>query len=248
MGPVRTLITGASSGLGEGMAREFAARGHELALVARRTDRLEALAAELAARPGSAQVVTAQLDVTDDEAVARVVPEVAGKLGGLDRMIVNAGIGDGRKVGSGRPEANLRTARTNFVAAIAQAEAAMEIFRAQGSGHLVLVTSVAADRGLRGAQTVYAAAKAGLSTFAEGLRSDVHGTGIAVTELAPGYIRTDLNEGMSMPFGVDTSTGVRAMVDAIERRPGHAYAPRWPWSLLGPALRVMPMPLVRALT
>ncbi|MEJ2871333.1 SDR family oxidoreductase [Actinomycetospora sp. OC33-EN08] len=245
---VRTLITGASSGLGEGMAREFAARGHELALVARRTDRLEALAAELTAAPRAARVVTAALDVTDDEAVARVVPELAATLGGLDRVIVNAGVGDGRTVGSGKPTANLRTARTNFVAAIAQSEAAMEIFRAQGSGQLVLVTSVAADRGLRGAQTVYAAAKAGLSTFAEGLRADVHGTGIVVTEIAPGFIRTDLNEGMTMPFAVDAATGVRAMVEAIERRPAHAYTPRWPWSVLGPALRLMPMPLVRALT
>lgn len=246
--PVRTLITGASSGLGEGMAREFAARGHDLALVARRGERLEALAAELSARPGASQVVTATLDVNDDAAVAEVVPAMAAKLGGLDRMIVNAGIGEGRKVGSGQPEANLRTARTNFVAAIAQCEAAMEIFRAQGSGHLVVITSVAADRGLRGAQTVYAAAKAGLSTFTEGLRSDVHGTGIVVTEIAPGFIRTDLNEGMSMPFGVDAATGVRTMVDAIERRPGHAYTPRWPWSVLGPVLRVLPMPVVRALT
>lgn len=245
---MRTLITGASSGLGAGMARELATRGHALALVARRTDRLEALAAELTARPGAPVVRTAALDVTDDEAVARVVPAMRDELGGLDRVVVNAGIGGGRPVGSGRPGANLRTARTNFVAAIAQCEAAMEIFREQGSGHLVVVTSVAADRGLRGATTVYAATKAGLHTFVEGLRADVAGRGIAVTELAPGFIRTDLNEGMRMPFAVDAATGTRAMVAAMERRPVHAYVPRWPWSVLGPALRVMPMPLVRRLT
>lgn len=245
---MRTLITGASSGLGAGMARELAARGHDLALVARRADRLEALAAELTGRPGAPAVRTATLDVTDDEAVARVVPAMCEALGGLDRVIVNAGVGGGRPVGSGRPEANLATARTNFVAAIAQCEAAMAIFREQGAGHLVVVTSVAADRGLRGSSTVYAATKAGLHTFVEGLRADVVGTGIAVTELAPGFIRTDLNEGMTMPFAVDAPTGVRAMVAALERRPGHAYVPRWPWAVLGRALRVMPMPLVRALT
>ena len=111
-----------------------------------------------------------------------------------------------------------------------------------------MISSVAADRGLRGAQTVYAAAKAGLSTLAEGIRSDVAGTAIDVTTIAPGFIRTDLNEGMTMPFAVDGPTGVRALVEAIERRPSHAYVPRWPWSLLGPALRLVPMPLVRALT
>jgi NADP-dependent 3-hydroxy acid dehydrogenase YdfG len=242
---MRTLITGASSGLGEGMARAFAARGHDLALCARRTDRLEALRDSLG---GAVRVVVAPLDVTDDAAVAATIPRLRDELGGLDRVIVNAGIGEGRPVGSGQPGANLRTVRTNLVGALAQCEAAMEIFRAQDSGHLVVVSSVAADRGLRGAQTAYAAAKAGLSTLAEGIRSDVAGTGIDVTTLAPGFIRTDLNEGMRMPFGVDAETGVRALVEAIERRPGHAYVPRWPWSVLGPALRVMPMPLLRKLT
>ncbi|NMO89388.1 SDR family oxidoreductase [Actinomycetospora sp. TBRC 11914] len=245
---MRTLITGASSGLGAGMARELAGRGHDLALVARRTDRLEALAAELTARPGAPAVHTAALDVTDDEAVARVVPAMRDALGGLDRVVVNAGAGGGRPIGSGRPGANLATARTNFVGAIATCEAAMEIFRAQGSGHLVVVTSVAADRGLRGASTVYAATKAGLHTFVEGLQADVVGTPIAVTELAPGFIRTDLNEGMTMPFAVDLTPGVVAMVEAIERRPAHAYVPRWPWAVLGRALRVMPMPLLRRIT
>ena len=245
---MRTLITGASSGLGEGMARAFAARGHDLALAARRADRLDALAAELTARPGASAVLTATLDVTDDEAVAAVFATMREELGGLDRVVVNAGIGEGRAVGSGRPGANLATARTNFVAAIAQCEAAMEIFRAQGSGHLVVISSVAADRGLRGAQTVYAATKAGLATLAEGIRSDVAGTAIDVTTIAPGFIRTDLNAGMTMPFAVDGPTGVRALVEAIERRPAHAYVPWWPWSLLGPALRLLPMPLVRALT
>jgi NADP-dependent 3-hydroxy acid dehydrogenase YdfG len=133
MAAVRTLITGASSGLGAGMARELAGRGHDLALVARRADRLEALAAELTARPGAPAVRTATLDVTDDEAVARVVPAMREALGGLDRVIVNAGVGGGRPVGSGRPGANLATARTNFVAAIAQCKAAMAIFREQAA-------------------------------------------------------------------------------------------------------------------
>lgn len=245
---MRTLITGASSGLGEGMARAFAARGHDLALAARRTDRLDALAAELTARPGAPRVATAALDVTDDDAVAAVFSRMSEEFDGLDRVVVNAGIGDGRPVGSGKPEANLRTARTNFVGALAQCEAAMEIFRAQGSGHLVVISSVAGDRGLRGPSAVYSATKAGVSTLAEAIRSDVAGTAVDVTTIAPGFIRTDLNDGMSMPFAVDAATGVRALVEAIERRPAHAYVPRWPWSLLGPALRLMPMPVVRALT
>jgi short-subunit dehydrogenase len=243
---MRTLITGASSGLGEGMAREFAARGHDLALVARRTDRLEALRDELA--PTGVRIVVAALDVTDHDAVFATFRSLHGELGGLDRVVVNAGIGKGAPIGTGRFDANLATVETNFVAALAQCEAAMEDFRAAGSGHLVVVSSVAAERGLKGAQTAYAAAKAGLSNLAEGIRADVADTGIDVTTLAPGFIRTELNEGMDMPFAVDAVAGCRAMVDAIERRPAHAYVPGWPWGLIGPLMSALPLPILRRIT
>lgn len=243
---MRTLITGASAGLGAGMAREFAARGHDLALAARRLDRLEALREELA--PTGVRVAVAALDVDDHDAVFTTVRALRDELGGLDRVVVNAGLGKGAPIGTGRFDANLATARTNFVAALAQCEAAMEIFREQDAGHLVVVSSVAADRGLRGAQTTYAATKAGLSHLAEGIRADVYGTPIRVTTIAPGFIRTDLNEGLRMPFAVDAVTGTRAMADAIERAPAFAYVPTWPWSFLGPLLTVLPMPVLRRLT
>jgi NADP-dependent 3-hydroxy acid dehydrogenase YdfG len=228
------------------MAREFARRGHDLALVARRLDRLEALRDELA--PTGVRIAVAALDVDDHEAVFATVPAMRDELGGLDRVIVNAGVGRGAPIGTGRADVNLATARTNFVAALAQCEAAMEIFRAQGAGHLVVVSSVAADRGLRGAQTTYAATKAGLSHLAEGVRVDVAGTPIRVTTIAPGYIATELNGGMRRPFSVDAATGTRAMADLIEKAPAFAYVPTWPWALLGRALRVMPTPVLRRLT
>jgi NADP-dependent 3-hydroxy acid dehydrogenase YdfG len=240
------LITGASAGLGAGMAREFAARGHDLALAARRLDRLEALRDELA--PTGVRIAVAALDVDDHDAVFATFRTLRGELGGLDRVVVNAGLGKGAPIGTGRFDANLATARTNFVAALAQCEAAMEIFRPANAGHLVVVTSVAADRGLTGAQTTYAATKAGLAHLAEGIRVDVADTPIRVTTIAPGYIRTDLNAGMTMPFAVDAATGTRAMADAIEKAPAFAYAPTWPWALLGRALRVVPTPVLRRLT
>jgi NADP-dependent 3-hydroxy acid dehydrogenase YdfG len=240
------LITGASAGLGAGMAREFAARGHDLALAARRLDRLEALRDELA--PTGVRIAVAALDVDDHDAVFATFRTLRDELGGLDRVVVNAGLGKGAPIGTGRFDANLATARTNFVAALAQCEAAMEIFRSANAGHLVVVTSVAADRGLTGAQTTYAATKAGLAHLAEGIRVDVADTPIRVTTIAPGYIRTDLNAGMTMPFAVDAATGTRAMADAIEKAPAFAYAPTWPWALLGRALRVVPTPVLRRLT
>jgi len=243
---MRTLITGASAGLGAGMAREFAARGHDLALVARRVDRLEALRDELA--PTGVRVAVAALDVDDHDAVFATVRALRDQLGGLDRVIVNAGLGKGAPIGTGRFHANLATARTNFLGALAQCEAAMEIFREQNAGHLVVVSSVAADRGLKGAQTTYAATKAGLAHLAEGIRADVADTPIRVTTLAPGFIRTELNEGMTMPFAVDAATGAKAMADAVERAPAFAYVPGWPWGLLGPLLTVLPMPILRRVT
>ncbi|ERB51305.1 hypothetical protein N806_08860 [Rhodococcus sp. P27] len=146
----KILITGASSGLGEEMARRFAAAGRDLALCARRTDRLDTLRGELVAQYPSISVAVRELDVTEHDSVVRVFGELRDELGGLDRVIVNAGLGKGAKIGTGKAHANLATARTNFVGALSQCEAALEIFRAQDSGHLVLVSSISADRGLPG--------------------------------------------------------------------------------------------------
>jgi NADP-dependent 3-hydroxy acid dehydrogenase YdfG len=114
------LITGASSGLGEGMAREFAARGRNLVLCARRTDRLEKLATELGSRHPESKVVVKTLDVNDHDQVFQVFRESADALGRLDRVIVNAGLGKGQALGTGYFYANKQTAETNFIAALAQ--------------------------------------------------------------------------------------------------------------------------------
>lgn len=161
----RILITGASSGLGAGMARRFAAMGRDLALAARRTELLDALKRELLAAHPGIRVVTAALDVDDPDSVARVIPQLADELGGLDRVIVNAGIGKGAPLGTGRADANRQTAMTNFVGALAQCEAALEIFRRQRRGHLVLISSMSALRGMRKSMTTYAATKAGVASL-----------------------------------------------------------------------------------
>lgn len=242
------LITGASSGLGEEMARQFAALGHDLALCARRTERLDALKVELAGRHPDVRVEVRALDVNDDDAVFEVFRAFASDFGTLDRVVVNAGLGKGAPIGTGRYDANRETAMTNFVAAIAQAEAAMEIFRAQRSGHLVLISSMSAMRGMPKAGTVYAATKAGVATLAEGLRMELLGTPIQVSSIYPGYIRSEMNERVkNAPFMVGTEEGVRAMVAAIESGKAHAHVPAWPWVPLGFAMKVLPLPVVRKL-
>jgi len=242
------LITGASSGLGAGMAREFAAKGRNLALCARRMDRIDELKRELAAAHPGIKVVTRELDVNNYDQVFAVFKAFREDLGTIDRVVVNAGMGKGASLGTGYFRANRQTAETNFVAALAQCEAAMEMFRAQNAGHLVMIASIAAMRGMPRAQTVYAATKAGVSALAEGIRLDVAKTPIAVSTIYPGYIRSEINEKVKhTPFMVDTETGCRALVAAIEREPAKACVPAWPWSLIGWALRNLPTSMTRAL-
>jgi short-subunit dehydrogenase len=235
------VITGASSGLGAGMAREFAARGHALGLCARRTERLEALRDEIVGKYG-VRVELLALDVNDHNQVFEVFRRFAQRFGSLDRVIINAGIGEGRRIGTGHFEINKHTIETNFVAALAQCEAAVEIFRQQGHGHLVAMSSMSAVRGLPKHLSAYAASKAGLSHLAEGIRADLMDTKIRVTTLLPGYIRTELNAGAKrLPFERDEVSGSRALVRAIEREPDVACVPAWPWRPIAWLLRVLPL-------
>lgn len=239
------LITGASSGLGRGMALEYAARGHNLALCARRLERLEALQQELQARYPAIKVSIRPLDVRDYDQVFEVFRAFRQDLGRLDRIIVNAGIGKGRPIGTGYFKANRETAETDFVAALAQCEAALEIFREQNDGHLVVISSVTAARGLPGNMTTYAASKAGVAALAEGIRADLLGTPIRVTTLFPGYIRSEINEKVkNAPFIIDAETGCRLLVLAIEKEPAEATVPKWPWIPVGLMMRYLPLPLV----
>ena len=243
------LITGASSGLGAEMARQFAELGYDLALCARRTDRLEELKAELARRHPDRRVEVRALDVTDDDAVFRVFHEFAQDFGTIDRVVVNAGLGKGAPLGTGKYAANKQTAMTNFVAALAQTEAAMEIFRDQGSVHLVMISSMSAVRGMPKNLTTYAATKAGVAHLAEGLRAELHGGPIKVTVLYPGYIASEMNERNPHPSPMLASTekGVRAMVSAIEKEKASAHVPALPWAPLGVVMRHAPMPLFKKL-
>jgi short-subunit dehydrogenase len=239
------LITGASSGLGEGMAREFAARGCDLALCARRTERLDALRRELEARHPGIRVAVKALDVNDHDRVFTVFREFQAELGRLDRVIVNAGIGEGRRIGTGHFQTNLRTAETNFIAALAQCEAAVEIFREQDRGHLVTISSMSAMRGLPRHLTTYAATKAGLAALTEGIRAELLDTPIRVTTIFPGYIRTEMNAGAKgLPFIIDAERGARLLVRAIEKEPATAHVPAWPWAPFGFLMRRLPLGLV----
>jgi short-subunit dehydrogenase len=237
----KILITGASSGLGAGMARQFAAKGRDLALCARRTENLEELKAELLARYPQLTVAVAALDVNDHEAVPRVFAELATELGGLDCVIVNAGIGKGYKLGGGKLWANKATIETNLVSALVQIETALEMFTKAGAGHLVLVSSVLGNKGVPGVKAAYAASKAGVTSLGESLRAEYPSGPIKITVLEPGYIESEMTaKANSTALMVDNETGVKAMVDAIEKEKGRAVVPGWPWWPLVELLKVLP--------
>jgi short-subunit dehydrogenase len=242
------VITGASSGIGEEMARQFASRGYDLALCARRLDRLEALKTELAALHPGSRFETAVLDVTDDDAVAATLRRMRDTFRTIDRVIINAGVGSGAALGTGRHEANRALALTNFVGALATADYAMEIFREQQSGHLVIMSSISAVRGLRRSLTTYAATKAGVAALGEGLRAE-NIPGVDISVIFPGYILSEMTAAAvdRTKFMVDTATGVSAIVEAIEKRRIKAYVPRWPKLPIAVAATHLPLPLVTRL-
>jgi short-subunit dehydrogenase len=247
------LITGASAGLGAEMARQFAARGYDLALCARRLERLEELRAEILADHPDVRIEVRALDVNDADQVFEVFrgfrDDFAARGRSIDRIIVNAGLGKGAPLGTGGYAANRETAMTNFVGALTQSEAAMEIFRAQNAGHFVMISSMSAMRGLPKTMTTYAATKAGVAHLAEGLRNEMHGKPIKVTVIYPGYIASEMNEHVAQqtPLMVSTEKGVKAIVEAIEKEKASACVPPLPWAPLSVVMKHAPLPVFKKL-
>ncbi len=226
------------------MARQFAAKGRDLALCARRVDNLDELRAELTARHPNIKVAVAALDVNDHEQVPKVFGgELSDELGGIDCVIVNAGIGKGYPLGGGgKPWANKATIETNLVAALVQIETAMEMFKKAGEGgHLVLVASVLGNVGVPGHKAAYSASKAGVISLGQSLRAEYPSGPIKITVLEPGYIESEMTaKSNSTMLMVDNETGVKAMVDAIEKEKGRAVVPGWPWWPLVELMKVLP--------
>jgi short-subunit dehydrogenase len=246
--PKKILITGASSGIGRALSYELASRGYALALTARRMETLEEIRDDLKAKHPSATVVVNPLDVVAYDSVPEVVSACVDKLGGLDILFANAGIGLGEKVGTGSFSKARQTIETNLLGAVATVDAAVEYFLAKGRGHIVGVSSVAAFRGLPRSSS-YSASKAGLAIYLEALRAEVLWKNIAVTVLYPGYIDTPLNDMLpSRPFLITVEKGARMIADMIERKVKSSAVPVWPWCILGRMLKWLPTSVVAKLS
>lgn len=191
------LVTGASSGMGRGLALRLAEHGAKVVLCARRREALEEVAEEI--RVFGGDCVVAPLDVSDAEGTVATIRELDDQVGGLELVIANAGVG----ARGGGPESysweNMREAcATNFTGALATLTAVLPRMLERKRGHLVGMSSLAAYVPLP-QSAAYCATKSGLSMFLECLRTDLMGTGVDVTAIHAGYVKTPLTERSSHP-------------------------------------------------
>lgn len=237
------IIVGASRGIGASLAREYAARGATLGLLARGTDALETLATEL--RGSGVRVETASLDVADRDAVAPVLNSLMDHLGTVDVVIANAGVLGWRKAGDGNVAEDRRIIETNLLGAIGVIDVAVARFKAQKHGRVVGISSISAYRGIPGSGA-YSASKAALTNYLEALRMELSGKGIGVTIVHPGFVKTDIGPNMDKyPFAAEPAKVAREIVDGVTRGKANLIVPGFPWRLVMPALRLLPDSLMK---
>jgi NADP-dependent 3-hydroxy acid dehydrogenase YdfG len=231
-----TLLTGASSGIGRSLARRLAS--DPLALLARRKALLDTLAAEIEAAGGRALALPC--DVTDRAQVAAAVQAAEAHFGPIERLIANAGGGKSTDVQTFRAAEIEQILALNVVGVANCIEAVLPGMLAQGRGHIVVTSSLAAWRGLPGAAG-YSAAKAALTTMMESLRIDLASHRIDVTVLSPGFVRTKPGK-KGKPFQVGLEQATARMARAIRAR-RKAYAFPLPLVLGAGLGRLLPAPL-----
>jgi NADP-dependent 3-hydroxy acid dehydrogenase YdfG len=221
------MITGASSGIGRGLALELSRRGARLGLVARRAAMLDEIVGEIGSRNENALALAA--DVQDATALRGAADRLRAEFGRIDVLIANAGIGLTADAAEMQPADLARVFSVNVIGAANSVAAVIPEMVAQGSGQIAVISSLAAYRGLP-KSAAYCASKAAVSAFFESVRLDLKGKGIAVTIIHPGFIKTPLTEGRhaDMPFLMELPDAVQLIVGAIERRK-KSYA--FPWQL-----------------
>src|SRR4051812_3303359 len=210
--PKSVFITGASGGLGRGLALHFAREGARVFAAARRKDELEKLRAE------SDNIVPIQLDVQDTDALVNAVHRAEDESGGLEMVIANAGVGNptsARKIDWAMVR---KIMDINVTAACVTVAAALPKMVARDRGHIVAVSSLAAFRGMPG-NGAYCASKAAVHTFMESMRVDLRRTRVRATTIYPGFVKTDMTakNKFPMPFLMELDDAVKVMTRGLAR-------------------------------
>jgi len=221
------FITGASSGIGKGVALEIATRGGHLGLLARREELLNEIVDE--ARTKGVKAIGVAADVRDANAVREAADRVRAELGPIDVLIANAGIGTSDHALRLTAEHAANVININVLGAVNSVAAVLPEMVERKRGRLVAISSLAAYRGLA-KSAAYCASKAALSSYFESLRIDLRDSGVGVTIIHPGFIKTPLTAGREakMPYLMELDEGVKKIVSAIEREK-KSYA--FPWQL-----------------
>jgi short-subunit dehydrogenase len=208
-------ITGASSGIGLAVAEQLARQGVAVVLGARRADRLTAAVDAIRAAGGRAEAIT--MDVVNEADLVRLVTRAREAFGRLDVMLCNAGFGFYGSVDEMPSEIMRRMMDVNFMGTFYGTRAALPIFRAQRSGHLIFVSSIVGRRGIPN-MSGYSATKSAQAAFAESLRSEFLGTGIHISVVFPVSTTTEFKYAMERDFGHQVSgLGPQQTADDVAR-------------------------------
>ncbi len=245
----RIFITGASSGLGQALALEYAQRGARLGLVARRDDKLRALLREL---PNASMHCCYAVDVNDHAALRDAAQDFMRQAGGIDVVIANAGISYGTLTERSEDLAVFeQILQTNVVATVATFAPFIESMKLQAARgerglRLVGIASVAGIRGMPGAGA-YSASKAAVISYCESLRVELRAHGIRVVTIAPGYIDTPMTQVNTypMPFLMPAQRFAHSAASMIERGRSYAVIP-WPMRVVSWLLKLLPNTLFDA--
>lgn len=232
------IIVGASSGIGEAIARQLASSGVRTALVARRAEELARIADELNEAAGAQVAWAFAHDVTDTGAVPALFQTICRELGGLDLIVYAAGVMPRIAPDEYPTETDIRTVQVNDLGAVAWLNEAAQRFGRAREGVIVGISSVAGDRG-RYAFPVYSASKAFLNTYLEGLRNRIGRYGVAVVTIKPGPVDTPMTRGQKMPLMISPQTAAEKILRAAARRKREAYVPGI-WRLIMAIIRAVP--------
>ncbi len=234
------FITGASSGLGEGLALRFAKDGYAVGLAARREAKLTEVSSRIVAEGGQAEIFPC--DVGDRSQVLEAIRNCEAELGPVDLLIANAGVSINTRVETFDSAEIERVFRINLLGAIYATEAVLPGMLARRKGQIVAVSSIAGIGGLP-LSAAYSASKAGMTNFFESLRIDLRGTGVDVTVIKPGFVRTPMTDHNrhAMPFLMELDPAVEVMAKAIRQRKKSLTFP-WPLAAIVGGARFLPRP------